>query len=121
MKTILAVDDSAVIRLYFEESLKETDYAILTAKDGNNALQQIEKSENPIDAFIIDIIMAGMDGLTLIRHIRQLKNYRDTPIMVLTSLSDPSSVEEARSAGANCWVNKPFEIEQVLSALDKLF
>ena len=120
MKTIFAVDDSAVILLYIEESLKEKGYSAVSAKNGDKAYEKLKKYNDPIDVFIIDIIMAGMDGLTLIREIRKMDGYKTTPVIVLTSINDNSTVEEAKSAGANCWIPKPFEIEDVITAIEKL-
>ena len=120
MKTILAVEDSAVILLYIEESLKKNGYNVLTAKNGNKALAQIENIEGTIDLFIIDIIMSGMDGLTLIRKIRQIERYNQSPVIVLTSVSDETAIEDAKSAGANCWINKPFEMDDLIAAIERL-
>ena len=120
MKTIFAVDDSAVILLYIEESLKEEGYTVISANNGNKAFEKIKQYTGLIDVFIIDIIMSGMDGISLIREIRKMDDYNITPVIVLTSIDDDSSKEEAKSVGANCWIQKPFDIRDVIAAIEKL-
>jgi two-component system chemotaxis response regulator CheY len=120
MKTILAADDSAVILLYIEESLKDEGYNVISAKNGMKALELIGNFKGIIDFFIIDIIMSPMDGLSLIQRIRQMEMYKDTPVIVLTSLTDESTIENAKLSGANCWINKPFEMGALLDAIKRL-
>jgi CheY-like chemotaxis protein len=96
MKTILAADDSAVILLYIEESLKDEGYNVISAKNGMKALELIE----------------NFNGI--------IEMYKDTPVIVLTSLTDESTIENAKLSGANCWINKPFEMGALLDAIKRL-
>lgn len=120
MKKVFAVDDSASIRLYMDKVLGQMGYSIELAEDGDIALERIRDHMEPIDIFIIDIVMKGMDGFTLIKHIRNLDRFKSTPIIVLTNLEDFSNVESAKSSGANCWITKPFDARQISEAIENL-
>ena len=117
LKKIFAVDDSATIRMFINEALVTRGYHVELADDGNDALRKIHEYVDVIDLFIIDIIMTGMDGISLIGKIRNIEIYKTTPIIVLTSTTGESVIESAKSAGANCWINKPFEIEELVEAI----
>lgn len=120
MTKIFAVDDSASIRLYMDKSLREMGYAVELAEDGDVALERLKEHTDPIDVFVIDVVMRKMDGITLIRHIREMERFKDTPVIVLTNLNDESMIETAKSSGANCWVSKPFEAEKVAEVIESL-
>lgn len=120
MKTIFAVDDSASIRLYMDKVLTQMGYAVELADDGDSALNKLKNIEDPLDIFIIDIVMRRMDGLTLIRHIREMDRFKDIPVIVLTNLDDKKMIEEAKDAGANCWISKPFDAGQIADVIESL-
>jgi len=117
MKKIFAVDDSATIRMFIEEALVNRGYHVETAENGNDAIRKIQEFIDTIDIFIIDIIMTGMDGIALISKIRDIEIYKSTPIIVLTSMTDESAIDVAKSAGADCWISKPFDIEELVEAI----
>jgi len=120
MTRVFAVDDSASIRLYMEKGLGGMGYEVELAEDGDAALEKLKNHTGPVDVFVIDVVMRGMDGITLIRHIKNMEKYRDTPVIILTNLDDQSMVETAKSAGANCWILKPFEAKQVADVIESL-
>jgi len=117
MLTIFAVDDSATIRKFINEALVSRGYRVKLAENGNEAIRKIHEYAEIIDVFILDIIMTGIDGISLIRKIRNIEIYKTTPIIVLTNMTVDSAVDEAKSAGANCWINKPFNIEELVEAI----
>lgn len=120
MKRIFAVDDSASIRMYMEKTLGSMGYEVELADDGDTALEKLRVHENPVDVFVIDVVMRNMDGITLIRHLREMEKFSATPVIVLTNLNDLSVVESARAAGASCWITKPFEARQIAEAIENL-
>lgn len=120
MKKIFAVDDSKSIRLYMDQVLSKKGYDIELADDGDTALDRLGNHSEPIDVFIIDIVMKKMDGITLIKHIRQLERFSSTPVIVLTNMDDPTVVDRAKEAGADCWISKPFDAEQISEAVQRL-
>lgn len=84
MKTILVVDDEEAIRLLFQEELTEAGYRVVLAKDGPEALAQLER-ERP-DCMTLDIKMPGMDGIDLLRQVRD--RYRDLPIIICSAYGE---------------------------------
>ncbi|MBN2659387.1 MAG: response regulator [Spirochaetales bacterium] len=120
MKNIYAVDDSASIRLYMDKSLSKMGYRVELAEDGDAALEGLKEHSGTIDVFVIDVVMRRMDGITLIKHIRKIDRFKNTPVIVLTNLDDQSMIETAKAAGANCWISKPFEAEKVAEVIESL-
>ncbi|MGS0498220.1 response regulator [Pseudoalteromonas mariniglutinosa] len=119
MKKILAVDDSASMRQMVGFTLKKAGFDVTEAKDGSEALN-IAKQQG-FDAVISDVNMPVMDGITLIRELRTLPNYKFTPLLMLTTESGMDKKVEGKAAGATGWIVKPFNPEQLLAVLKKLF
>ncbi|AMO98877.1 chemotaxis regulator [Collimonas arenae] len=119
-KTILVVDDSAVMRKLISTALAEENYQVLLAADGKAALEQAANAD--ADLVLTDWNMPTMDGHQLIRALRQLERYTTTPILVLTTEASDVGKADARSAGASGWLRKPVEpamlLEVVASLLD---
>ena len=117
MKRILAVDDSASMRQMVGFTLKKAGFDVTEAKDGSEALN-IAKQQG-FDAVISDVNMPVMDGITLIRELRSLPNYKFTPLLMLTTESGLDKKSEGKAAGATGWIVKPFNPEQLLAVLKK--
>lgn len=81
MKEILVVDDEEDIRLLYQEELQEAGYRVRVAADGVEALQMVKQSRP--DLMTIDIKMPGMDGIELLRRVREI--HRDLPIIMCTA------------------------------------
>ncbi|MEK7220917.1 MAG: response regulator [candidate division NC10 bacterium] len=84
MKTILVVDDEEAIRLLYREELSEAGYQVQVAASGSEALRMAQQSRP--DLMTIDIKMPGMDGIELLRKVREI--YRDLPIIICTAYGD---------------------------------
>ncbi|MBQ4800157.1 response regulator [Pseudoalteromonas sp. MMG006] len=118
MKRILAVDDSASMRQMVSFTLKTAGFDVTEAKDGSEALA-IAKQQD-FDAVISDVNMPIMDGITLIRELRTLPNYKFTPLLMLTTESGLDKKIEGKAAGATGWIVKPFNPEQLLAVIKKV-
>lgn len=117
-KTILTVDDSATMRNMISFTLKSAGHEVVQAADGQEALKLIQS--RPINLMITDVNMPNMDGISLIRHVRLLPGYQSTPILLLTTESDPEKKAAGRAAGATGWIVKPFQQEQLLAVVAKV-
>lgn len=117
-KTILTVDDASTIRKMIAFTLKSTGHLIVEAQDGVDALRQLQRQR--VDLVITDVNMPNMDGLELTRQIRQLPAYRATPVLLLTTESDPEKKNQGRAAGATGWLTKPFQPDQLLSVVNRV-
>ena len=99
-------------------TLKEAGHEVLEAPDGVNALALLQAQ--PVDLVITDIHMPNMNGIELTRRLRATPGFGKTPILLLTTESDPGRKAEGRAAGATGWIVKPFSQEQLLAIVAKL-
>ncbi|AMW27167.1 MAG: response regulator [Limnospira sp. PMC 1291.21] len=107
MRRILVVDDSATMRKMVMASLRDVkDVAFSEAGNGLEAIEQLEIA--PFDLMILDLNMPDMHGLEVLRFVLNHPEYRETPIVILTTKGDDESRSEAIAAGAACYLTKPF-------------
>jgi two-component system chemotaxis response regulator CheY len=116
--TILAVDDSPSIRMMLTFTLRENGYRVIEAQDGRDGLAKLR--QEPVDMVITDLNMPNMDGIGLVRGIRENPSSRFTPVIMLTTESHDLRKQEARAAGATGWITKPFRPEQLLAVVKKV-
>ena len=117
-KTILAVDDSGSLRQMLAFSLKAAGYGVIEAVDGEDGLEKARKQT--VDLVLTDQNMPGMDGLSLIRALRGMKNYQSVPILMLTTESGEDMKAMGKAAGANGWMVKLFEPARLTEVIRKL-
>lgn len=117
-KTILIVDDSESIREAVGFTLENAQYKVGKAIDGLDALEQLKS--NHYQLIITDLHMPNMDGINLIKEIRNKSEHKFTPILFLTTESQGTKKEEARMAGATGWIVKPFVPEKLIAVVQKL-
>jgi two-component system, chemotaxis family, chemotaxis protein CheY len=118
MATILAVDDSASMRQMVTFTLKDAGYDVVEAADGQQALQAAKSGK--FDLVLSDVNMPVMDGITLIKELRALSNFKFTPILMLTTEAGADKKTEGKQAGATGWIVKPFNPEQLLATVKKV-
>ena len=118
-KTILTVDDAATMRRMVSFTLRGAGHEVFEAQDGAIALNVLQS--RPVDLVITDVHMPNMNGIELTRHLRALPRFGRTPIILLTTESDPAKKAEGRAAGATGWIVKPFSQEQLLAIVARLF
>ena len=107
---ILIVDDEKTIREVVGRYLKNEGFAVSEAADGYQALDLLEKEEP--DLMILDLMLPGIDGLSLTRQIRQ---NRRIPIIMLTAKREPSDRIRGLDLGADDYIAKPFSPQEVVS------
>ncbi len=117
-KRVLAVDDSASSRAMVSFTLRRAGYEVVEAADGIDGLEKA--TEQTVDLVLTDQNMPRMDGLTLIRSLRQMPTYRKAPILVLTTDPDDEIKIQGREAGATGWMVKPFDPQRLLSLVKKV-
>lgn len=107
---ILAVDDDASIRELLPLLLERSGYGNVTvAASGHDALAIIEAESVEFDCLFLDIQMPDMDGIELCTHVRRITGYDQTPIVMLTAMTERVFIERAFAAGATDYVTKPFD------------
>jgi DNA-binding NtrC family response regulator len=113
-RSILIVDDEPSVR----ESLKmilKLKYQVHTATEGMEALQFIQK--NKIDLVALDLRMPGLSGIEVLQQIK--KDYPDIEVIVITAHGTPQNVQEASRYGAGDFINKPFNVPDLIDSINK--
>jgi two-component system chemotaxis response regulator CheY len=118
-KKILIVDDSAAIRQSISFILKQEGYDTIEATDGLEGLDALGKADQ-VDLIITDVNMPNLDGIGFIRKARELTKFKFTPILVLTTESQGSKMNEGKEAGATGWIVKPFNADKLLGIVRKV-
>jgi two-component system chemotaxis response regulator CheY len=99
-------------------TMKSAGFDVVEAEDGAIALGKA-KGER-FNAVIADVNMPNMDGITLIRHLRQLPDYKFTPLLMLTTEAGMDKKQEGKAAGATGWIVKPFDPDQLIATIRKV-
>lgn len=126
--TLLVVDDSAFIRKLIETTLRTAGYNVLAAKDGADAYEILQEFElvaeeenlpvsDLVSMIISDVEMPRMDGLHLVKRLRDGKAYRTTPILMFSSIMSEENRRKALALGANDTMTKP-EIGKLVGMVD---
>lgn len=108
MPKVLVVDDDEIIRDTLYELLSE-EYFCQTAETAEKALARLEAE--PYDVVLTDISMPGLSGLELLGHVRQ--KYPDTPVIIISGISDQDHAQGLIRLGAFDYLLKPFKLETV--------
>ncbi|MCZ4293393.1 chemotaxis protein [Vibrio sinaloensis] len=128
-KTLMVVDDSAFIRSMIQDTLSSSGYNVIACKDGGEAhdklmnLIEVAKEENLpiselIDGVVTDVEMPRMDGMHLVKRLRDSEAYANIPIVMFSSLMSEDNRAKALALGANDTITKP-EIGRMVSMMDK--
>lgn len=118
MQTILAVDDSVSMRQMVSFTLRGAGFDVVVAVDGQDAWDK--SSTRSFDLVLTDQNMPGLDGIGLTRRLRELPQYRRTPILILTTESDDGMKRAGREAGATGWMVKPFDPAKLIEVIRKV-
>lgn len=117
-KIILAVDDSASIRQMVAFTLKSSGYEVIDAVDGMDGLEKAKAKT--VNLVLTDQNMPRMDGLTLIKNLRALPQYKAVPILMLTTESSDAMKVQGKAAGATGWLVKPFDPQKLIEVVKKV-
>ena len=110
-KTIMVVDDSSAIRKFVMFALRARGLTVLTAQDGQDALEQLARAS--VDLIITDLNMPKLDGFGLVQALRDDHDYGQVPIIILSSLSSEEEQERGIRLGANAYLVKPFDQRRI--------
>ena len=106
---VLIVDDEPPIRRFLKTALSAQDYRVEEAGDGETALDFLKR--NPVDLVVLDLGLPGMDGLEVVRRLRETGSA--VPIIILSSRDDEAGKVAALDLGADDYVSKPFGMEEL--------
>lgn len=114
---ILVVEDDEVFLRPLRRALELAGHEVLAAPSAEHALARLEDAA-AVDVVLTDRRLPGMDGLELTRRVKA--GHPGVAVLVMTGLADGESAREARRAGADGWLRKPFEVDDLLAALRPL-
>ena len=112
MPRILAVDDSPSVRKMVEAALRSARHEVVTAVDGQEALDTLERQA--FDLVILDVNMPRLDGLSLLRTVRQRSDWNALKVLMLTTESEDADRQRALDLGATDYMVKPFKPGELL-------
>ena len=113
-KKILVVDDTDAIRKFLKLTLESNDFEVVEGRDGQGGIDA-HKLEKP-DVIILDLGLPDMDGIEVLESIRNKDS--KIPVIILTVRSDRSYIEEAQEKGANAYITKPFQVNDIIETIE---
>ena len=116
--TVLVVDDDPLIRRLLEFNFQEKGYAVIMASEGQEGLKRAQE-ERP-DAVVLDVMMPKMSGLDVVRALKHDPSTEAIPVVVLSAKAQPSDVQAGKAAGADDYVIKPFDLNDLTQRLEGL-
>jgi two-component system chemotaxis response regulator CheY len=119
MTTVMLVDDSTTMLMSLKMILTKAGFGVETAEDGKAALTKLTCGLRP-NLIISDLNMPNMDGISFIREARKAVGMRFIPMLMLTTESERTKRDEAKTAGATGWLVKPVAPEQLLGVIKQV-
>lgn len=117
-RKILLAEDEEVLRLLIQDTLEDEGYAIDEAENGVQALELFQ--QNQYDLLVLDYMMPGMTGIEVTEKIRQQSHRANVKIMMLTAKSQHKDVEDAKQAGVDYFLSKPFRPVQLVQMIGEI-
>lgn len=117
---VLVVDDSETNREVAMRILRSEGASVSLANDGREAINYVQKNIRSLDVILMDVQMPIMDGYEATQQIRLMPEYQDIPIIALTAGAFKTQQDAAREAGMNAFVTKPFNVDELVSTIQKL-
>ena len=118
---IVVAEDSAPNRRILVHLLKKCGFTVVECEDGKMAWEAIEGLEEGPHAVISDIMMPNMDGIELLRKVRNSDKWADIPFVFVSAVSDKEHIQEAKELKVNGYILKPITFARVTQKLEQLF
>lgn len=118
VKTILVAEDEPALAEIIEYLLSEAGYRVLLARDGDEAVAYLDDQQP--DLFLLDVMMPGRDGFEVAREIRMHPRFEEAHILFLSARSDEASRRKGYADGAEQYITKPFDNDDLLDRIEEL-
>ena len=115
-KSILVIDDDDMLRKTLATGLRKAGFDVITAQSAEYATDILARIY--VDAIVLDRMMEGLDGLSFLKELRSKGN--NTPVIMLTALSGTENVIDGLSSGANDYMAKPFQLQELILRLNNI-
>jgi DNA-binding response OmpR family regulator len=116
--TLVIVEDEEHLAQGLRFNLEAEGYRVLVFSDGESAIDSLLQPEQPIAAVVLDVMLPGRDGFSVVSELREKQNY--TPVLLLTARSRPEDILAGFAAGADDYLAKPFDLAILLARLNGL-
>jgi DNA-binding response OmpR family regulator len=113
---ILVVEDEKKLAMFIRKALREAGFAVDVVHNGDEALELA--SNNPFDAIVLDVMLPGRDGMSILRLLRERRNA--VPVLILTARAEVSERIEGLNLGADDYMTKPFSTSELVARLNAL-
>jgi two-component system cell cycle sensor histidine kinase/response regulator CckA len=110
-KTILVIDDEEMIRDIAHDMLNHLGYDILSAADGENAIELFKNKNQSIDLVLVDLIMPRMNGMVCLQKLKEIN--KEIPVIVVSGISEVSKKRAVMELGAHGYLEKPYSIKSL--------
>jgi CheY-like chemotaxis protein len=116
----LVVDDDPAVREVLSEILTSFECEVDTAESGSQALAKIvlHHKRQPYDAIFLDLMMPGINGCEVLKRIKTTEFSKDLPVIMVTAVDEADAMIEAYREGADYYIPKPFNAQQIIYCLD---
>lgn len=115
---ILVTEDSPTILAMIKESLESEGFSVITAEDGQQALEKTRK-EKP-DLIILDLMLPKIDGYRVCRILKFDDKYKMIPVIMLTARTNEADRKTGQEVGADAYITKPFEPQTIIAKINEL-
>ena len=116
VKTILVIDDDKMLRNALSIGLRKANFNVICAESAEDAVEILQRIS--VDAMVLDRMMTGVDGLTFLKNIRKKGN--TTPVIMLTAMSGAQNTIDGLSVGADDYMAKPFQLQELILRLNNI-
>jgi twitching motility two-component system response regulator PilH len=122
MNTILVVEDSETYRAMISDLLQGNGFQVMTASNGAEALEKVQQlpPDNLPDLIVLDIVMPEMNGYDFCRRVKGDPKTKDVPVVMCSSKSEEFDHYWGLKQGADAYLNKPFEPNELLMTIKQL-
>ena len=118
-KTIVIVEDEMGMRDSLREVLESSGHAVVTAEDGEKALEII--SDQKVDLVLLDIILPKKDGFEVLKELKENEKTKAIPVVLTTNLSDPKDIQKALDLGATTYLVKSnYSLADIVAKVDEV-
>jgi CheY-like chemotaxis protein len=121
IETIVLAEDSSPNRRILTHLLEKMGFHVVACESGQVALDQLNSGKHDVKLVISDIMMPTMDGLELLRRIRESDVYKTLPVLLITAVSEKDYIERARALNVNGYILKPVTFTRVQEKLKAIF
>ncbi|MCX6118926.1 MAG: response regulator [Proteobacteria bacterium] len=120
MTAVLIVEDEIHIQRLTKLILEKAGFEVTAASSGEEAMAAIENVSKKFDLVLLDIMMKGVDGLQVLKVIRQNQKYTSLPVVMLTAIAQEAVVLKGIQLGARDYIRKPFHPKDLLDRIKRL-